>query len=140
MDADTLRQELIDDEGYEPNLYKCPSGHLTIGIGYNIEANGLPPHIIDALYEYSIATACAALDRTDPNWREHPDQVQRALINLMFNMGETSWRKFKNTRAAFARKDYNAAAEGLINSKWYTQVQPSRKNRIIEQVRSAANG
>jgi lysozyme len=139
VDAELLCKELVDDEGYSEDLYKCSAGFWTIGIGHNIEANGLPKPIIDALFTYDVDTALNALDRTDPNWREHPEEVQRALVNLMFNLGEGKWLKFVNTRAAFARKDYLAAAAGLKASKWYTQVQKSRRDRIIAQVEGAAN-
>jgi lysozyme len=136
--AAILRQELVADEGNRAKPYRCPAGFLTIGIGHNLDANGLPAYIVDDLFQHDVSWAEADLDRVDPTWREHPDAVQRAMINLVFNMGAAGWAKFKNTRAALARKDYAAAAKGLQASKWARQVQPSRRDRIIAQVRSGA--
>jgi lysozyme len=138
-DRAELKRELEADEGRKRKLYRCPAGFLSGGVGHNFDANGLPEHIIDALYDWDVAQAEADLDRTDPGWREHPDQVQRTMVNLVFNMGAASWLKFKNTRAALARKDYAAAAMGLQKSKWAKQVQRRRKDRIIAQVKGAAS-
>jgi lysozyme len=137
--AELLRQELVADEGVRFKLYRCPAGFITGGIGWNFDANGIPPEVVEVLYQISTRRAEADLDRIDPGWREHPDAVQRAMINLVFNMGPAGWAKFKNTRAALARKDYAAAALGLSRSLWAKQVQPSRVQRIIAQVKGAAD-
>ena len=130
-----LRQELIEDEGRRLRPYRCPTGHLTVGVGRNLDANGLRDDEVDLMLSNDIADASEALDRIDPGWREHPPEVQRALVNLVFNMGADGWLKFFNTRAALRRRDYEAAAKGLLASKWATQVQKSRRDRIVAQIR-----
>jgi len=91
-----------------------------------------------AMADHDVTRCEAHLDRLDPNWREHPDPVQRAMVNLVFNLGARGWQRFTNTRAALARKDYAAAARGLAVSKWASQVQSSRRDRIIGQFMAAA--
>jgi GH24 family phage-related lysozyme (muramidase) len=136
-DTDALRAELVADEGRKTKPYHCTTGHLSVGVGRNLDANGLRQSEIDLMLDNDIAQAEADLDHLDPNWREHPDAVQRAMINLVFNLGAKGWAQFKQTRAALARKDYTAAARGLAASKWAKQVQSSRRDRIIRQVLSA---
>lgn len=43
-----LRDQLIEHEGLKRRPYRCPAGKLTIGIGRNLEANGISEH--EALY------------------------------------------------------------------------------------------
>ena len=137
-EAEILRDELREDEGYKLELYRCPTGHLSIGIGRNLEANGIRPDEAELMLTNDIAEAEAGLDRTDPGWREHPMPVRLALRNLMFNMGEATWRKFVNTRKALRERRYADAANGLRASKWFTQVQESRRSRIVAQVEKGA--
>ena len=49
MNLDRLKAMLRTDEGTRLRRYRCPAGHWTIGYGWNIDANPLPPEI--AAYE-----------------------------------------------------------------------------------------
>lgn len=49
---------------------------------------------------------------------------QNALIELIFNMGESKWFKFVNTRAALQAQDWQRAHDELLNSAWANEVQP----------------
>lgn len=138
FDMAKLKAELEADEGRKLRPYRCTAGKLSIGVGRNLDANGLRESEVNLMLANDIEQAAYDLDMIDKGWREHPDEVQRAMINLVFNLGRSGWEKFKNTRAALARKDYAAAARGLENSKWAKQVQASRKDRIIAQVRGAS--
>ena len=131
---DLVKADLIADEGRSNKLYRCPAGAWTVGVGHNIQERGISDAAIELILDEDLDEVFAALDRTDPGWREHPVSVQRALVNLMFNLGETRWLKFKTTRAALSKRDYSSTAEGLRNSKWFTQVQRSRSTRIINQI------
>ena len=136
-DRAALWAELTLDEGRRSKPYRCSAGHLTIGIGRNLDANGLRASEIDLMLENDIRQAEADLDETDPDWRQHSDPVQRAMLNLVFNLGRARWAKFKATRAALAARDYAAAGQGLRNSLWYRQVQERRRDRIVAQVEGA---
>ena len=56
-------------------------------------------------------------------------------MNLSFNMGERRLRGFQKMIAAVHAGDFERAADELVNSKWYTQVQPSRSHRIVKMMR-----
>lgn len=132
-----LRNELIVDEGRKNVLYKDTKGITTGGIGHNF-TKPLSDAVISLLFNEDIAEAEAALDQLDPWWRKAPEAIQRNMMNLMFNMGPGTWAEFKNTRAALARGDYESAAQGLEKSRWYAQVQKSRKERIVSEIRAQA--
>jgi lysozyme len=42
MDIEKLKEELERDEGRRDRPYKCPAGKWTVGVGWNLEAMGLP--------------------------------------------------------------------------------------------------
>ena len=138
FDMDECRKNLIADEGIRSKVYNDSRGIATIGIGRNVQTKGLSEEEIEFLFQNDIEEAMAELDKTDPVWRELPPVLQECMVNLMFNMGATTWLKFVNTRAALARFDFESVAKGLRNSKWYAQVQDSRKNRIVNAFLNAA--
>lgn len=148
-----MEKKIIDTarfEGIRKWRYFDSRGIMTIGIGFNltrpdakskIEALGFSfrditkgtiPLSNDAIYELfreELAAARAGAKRLIPNFYEHPEIVQDILTDLVYNLGEAGFRKFRNTRKAFIAKDYSRAANGLRRSLWYKQVK--RRSRII---------
>lgn len=118
----SLRERLIDHEGYEPLPYTDSQGKITIGVGHNLTDNGLPDHIIDALLDYDIGIARNELDRIHPKWREYRPNRKDALTELMFNMGAPSLLTFKKMWAAIEAEDWAEAAVQLLDSKYARQV------------------
>jgi lysozyme len=135
-DRQDLVDELIADEGLYLKPYRCPAGFLTIGVGRNLETVGLRPREVMELLEHDVDEAVADLAGSFP-WFVTLDGVrQRAVVNLRFNLGPKRFRTFQKFLAAMARKDYPAAAAELVASKWYAQIQTSRRERICGQIRS----
>ena len=56
-DVDELVEELTRDEGREKYLYQDSVNKFTIGVGWNIQDNGLPDEIIDRLLMIGIYNA-----------------------------------------------------------------------------------
>jgi lysozyme len=129
MNRDRLREDLIRDEGLRAKPYRCPAGKLTIGVGHNIEDNGLPAPIIEALLDHDIATSATELDRAIPWWRTLPEPAQRALVNMHFNMGWPRLSQFKRMLRALEARDWQGAAIEARNSAWAGQV-GARAHRI----------
>lgn len=134
MNLDALRQELEEDEGRTNKLYRCPAGKLTIGVGHNIEQDGVPDQIVDALLNIDIQDAKTDLDRAFPFWRTLSDARQRALVNMCFNMGIRRLVGFKKMWSALGDDDYERAAKEALNSKWAQQV-GSRAVRLADMIR-----
>lgn len=117
-----LRSELERDEGRKNRLYRCTAGKLTIGIGWNIEDNGLPDEIVDALFAYSVGMVEGDLDRALPWWRDLSNARQRALLNMCFNLGLARLLKFENMLAALKEGRWLDAAAEAMASRWAVQV------------------
>ncbi len=128
----TLRQQLLKDEGYKQFPYKCTAGKLTIGIGRNISDRGLT--ISEALFllDNDIKVCIEDLNARMKLSRL-PNDIQDVLINMRFQLGSSGFWKFKKMLTAFNKKDYEEAIVQMKDSKWYTQV-PNRAKRLIKTV------
>lgn len=142
----TLRDMLAEDEGRRNKKYRCTGGAWTIGVGWNMDANPLPPDIaahlekhgqitdamIDRLLDISIRHATADCHVLFPEFKSFPPARQMALINFVFQLGYRRALTFKHAIAAINTGRWADAAHELRTSRWYEQTQPSRRNRIIE--------
>lgn len=128
-----LQIELTRDEARRSKLYKCSAGYLTIGIGHNIEANGLKPEVIDLIFKLDVEDAEQYCKKYP--WYDSLDPVRkRAIVNLMFNLGPNTFKKFKKAIAAMGNKDYIEASAQFKDSNWYKQV-GARAKRVCYMIR-----
>lgn len=144
-DADdaALIDELRADEGTVLHAYADSEGYLTIGTGRMIDrrrGGGISDAESDLLLANDLIRVAADLDRAIPWWRGLDAGRRRALRNLCFNMGWGNGTRglssFRNTLAALERGDFDAAADGFAGSRWARQVQASRRDRIVRQIRT----
>jgi len=132
-ELDKLREELIRDEGLRLMPYTDTVGKLTIGIGRNLTDKGISNEEARLLLDSDIKEHLKLLDDNLEWWRTMSENRQRVLANLAFNMG-SKLLTFTNTLAAMKRGDYEAAADGMAQSKWATQVGP-RATRLVQMMR-----
>ena len=64
-----------------------------------------------------------------------PEEVQRIVANMMFNMGRPRLSKFKGMKRGVDSQDWNAAADEMVASRWYRQV-TKRADRLVERMRN----
>jgi lysozyme len=139
-----IREQLIEqikrDEGSGPKQlgrflpYTDSVGKLTIGFGWNLTDNGIPQFVADWLLDYAIDEASRELQRRYP-WLADMDGVRYAvLVNMAVNLGGPKLAGFRKMFAALERKDYDAAADAMLDSKWRKQVK-GRALRLARQMR-----
>jgi lysozyme len=138
MDEKKLRDELIRDEGIRLKAYKCSAGVWTIGVGHtgDITEDDVLCDETEAfaLLELDINEAVRHLDEYWPKWRGLSDARQRALVNMVFNLGIGGVMKFKMMLAALAESRWDDAADAALDSKWADQVK-GRAQRIATLIR-----
>lgn len=146
---ETIKEMLKRHEGVRNIPYRCSAGKSTIGVGWNIDANPLPPVIelylkqykkitdemIDELLDISIRHAQADCRVLFPNFDTFTDARKMALIDFVFNVGFATARKFKNTIALINQGRFDAAADNMLISKWAEQVK-GRSKTITEMIRN----
>lgn len=106
-------------------------GGVAIGFGRVLNAVGITDAEIAVFLSSDIDTFYGMLMRALPWFSKSSDNVQQALTDLCFNMGLSKLMGFTNTLRMLENHNYAAAAEGLKNSLWAKQVQPSRVNNIV---------
>ena len=142
FDRAKLYVELERDEGRRARAYRDSLGVLTVGIGFNLEANDLPDDVIDRLFDVSIDRAVLDLDALEPRWRDMTPDRQRVLLNMAFNLGRKRLSGFKRFLAAIGEyldgDDASAldrAAAEMLDSDWAVQV-GARAKRLAARMRS----
>lgn len=119
-----LIEQLRIHEGVREKVYLCSAGYETIGVGRNISESGLglSSDEIDYLLSNDIKR-CQQEMEFNFDWFKELDDVRRdAMINLCFNIGVTSLKKFSKAIAAMNVHDYETAAMEFLDSRWASQV------------------
>ena len=65
-----------------------------------------------------------------PDFDELPEEAQQVIANMMFNMGRPRLSKFKGMKRGVDSRDWNAAADEMVDSAWYRQV-TNRADRLV---------
>ena len=118
----SLIPALLRDEGLRLKPYRCTAGKLTIGVGRNLEDVGIREDEAMLMLENDIEAVIADCRQGFP-WFASLDAVrQGVIVQMAFNLGIAGLSRFHNTLGAVARGDYDAAADGMLQSKWAQQV------------------
>ncbi len=134
--AESLIEQLQRHEGLRLKPYRCTAGKWTIGYGRNIEDNGISLDEARAMLLSDVAKVEAELGRHE--WFDDlPLRAQDVLVNMAFNLGTPGLLKFTNTLQAMREGRWNDAADGMLASKWATQV-GSRATELAAIIRGLA--
>ena len=147
MDLEKLRLELEEDEGVKYEIYLDHLGLPTCGIGHLIVEGDdefekeVGTEVSEArvaeLFEQDIDITLDECERLYSDFYELPEEVQMIIANMMFNMGRPRLSKFKGMKAGVDARDWNKAADEMVDSKWYKQV-TNRADRLVTRMRNVA--
>ena len=145
MNVDKLRMQLEIDEGIVHEIYLDHLGYHTFGIGHLVKES-------DAEHGLAVGTAISA-DRCKEAFEQDvesvladckilysdfddlPEEVQQIVANMMFNLGRPRLSKFKGMKRGVDARDWNAAADEMVDSAWYRQV-TTRADRLVARMRN----
>jgi len=131
----TLREQLIRDEGLRLKAYRDTEGHLTIGVGRNLDAVGLYPDEVDYLLDNDLRRIKDHV-LTGLPWTVKLDEARfGVLLNMCFNLGLRGLLQFRQMLGAVEAGDWARAAEEMLDSKWAGQV-GQRAERLAKQMES----
>ncbi len=135
MDLEKLKEQMTLHEGREKDLYQCSAGKWSIGIGHNLEDNGVSDAVIDLMFKEDIQESIVDLVETlfPGQFEQLPENVQHVLIDMRFQLGFNRFRKFKNMIAAVQIEDWQKMAREMKDSAWYGQV-PTRADNLINMI------
>lgn len=156
IDRQRLVDQIILHEGYKRQVYYDTQGHPTVGVGFNLdrpdastllglvgapslesvlEGMILSDEEILKLLSITLNEAIHIAEALVKNFWSLDDVRKRVVIDLAFNLGETKFRKFRNTIKAIEEERFEDAARGLESSLWYSQVK-TRGVRLVRMMRT----
>ena len=145
MDLEQLREQLEIDEGVKYEIYNDHLGYATFGVGHLVlesdEEHGSPlgtpvseSRVIEA-FEQDCENVLRDCDILYEDFDDLPEEAQQVIANMMFNMGRPRLSKFKGMKRGVDSRDWNAAADEMVDSAWYRQV-TNRADRLVKRIRA----
>lgn len=126
--GNSLIEALKHHEGFRSKPYQCTSGVWTIGYGFTyltrdesdvvlyMRVKQIKQQLASSIHNLSMAR-------------------QDVIVNMAFNLGINGLMNFKKMWAAIHRKDFDRAADEMLDSKWASQV-GERAKSLSEQMRT----
>nr|ALL27404.1 phage lysozyme 1 [Veneroida sp. wenbei] len=143
-EVDRIKAQLKEDEGFVAKIYLDSLGYKTFGIGHLIRESdpeyNLPVGTeitqarIDSAFLDDFKEAASLTKDIFPKCTTWPGEVKEIMVNMAFNLGG-KLKQFKNLATALENRDWNKAADEMVNSKWYGQVK-SRAVRLVARMRT----
>jgi len=147
MNVDKLREELEIDEGVRYHVYLDHLGYPTFGIGHLIvegdpeypgeEDEPVSPDRVAEAFESDLEEVLRDCNILYPDFDDLPEEAQHVIANMMFNMGRPRLSKFVGMKRGVDKRDWNAAADEMVDSRWYQQVN-NRASRLVERMRNVS--
>jgi lysozyme len=145
MDLQVLREQLEIDEGVKYEIYNDHLGYATFGVGHLVLESD-PENGSEIGTEVSESRVVEAFEQDCENvlsdcnilyedFDDLPEEAQQVIANMMFNMGRPRLSKFKGMKRGVDSRDWNAAADEMVDSAWYRQV-TKRADRLVERIRA----
>ena len=145
MNIEKLREELETDEGRIDEIYTDHLGYPTFGIGHLVVEHDaeygkeigtyVSENRVIKVFEQDIETVLSDCNRLYEDFEDLPEEAQRVIANMMFNMGYPRLSKFEGMKSGVDARDWNQAADEMVDSRWYYQV-INRANRLVERMRN----
>lgn len=142
-----LRKELVADEGCMMRIYEDHLGLKTCGVGHLLRPDD-PEYEMDVgtpvseervmeLFDKDMSWTFRDCIRLLPEYNDLPDEIRLIVANMMYNMGASRLGGFKKFLAAVEDRDFEKAADEMLDSKWARQL-PERSGRLIARMRALA--
>lgn len=122
IDIDKVADLLERHEGRMRFPYRDSMGLLTIGIGFNLDDEGLYPEEMDFILHNRIGKVERWLWSHIPEFCSLNGVRQAVLVDMAFNMGTSRLMGFVLMFIAISAKDYEDAAAEMLDSRWAVQV------------------
>ena len=126
MNRDKIKDMLVRHEGLRLHAYKCSEGYLTLGVGRNLDANGISEDEAMYILDNDIKRVQEELDRSWGSWRTFPEKARMVCIDMCFQLGISGFMGFRRTRALMEMGMWLEASEEMLDSKWSKTQTPNR--------------
>ena len=117
----------------------------TVGIGHLIKESdpeyklpvgtAVDDERVNELFDQDIKVTLSECEQLYGNFNDLPEEVQKILANMMFNLGRPRLSKFRKLCKAVADRNWQECAVQMEDSRWHKQV-TNRANRLISRMKS----
>lgn len=145
MNIEQLREEIAVDEGVKYEIYLDHLGLPTFGIGHLVRdddpESGQPVGTavsedrVNECFDKDVEIVIDDCRQLYEDFDDLPGEAQLIIANMMFNMGRPRLSKFKGMKAGVDARDWNEAADQMVDSRWYDQV-TNRAERLVQRMRA----
>ena len=145
MNIEQLREELKVDEGVKYEIYLDHLGLPTCGIGHLIQSTDTEHGLevgtkvdeerVNELFDQDVEVTTNECRLLYNNFDDLPEEVQRIIANMMFNMGRPRLSRFHKMKQAVDSGDWSEAAAQMKDSRWYNQV-TNRAQRLVDRMQN----
>ena len=143
MDYKAVKERIKKHEGFRNTVYLDSLGKATIGYGHLLTEDddfeegiqydkSLLEDLFDKDFNRSAYNAEQLLEGIDIC-----DTAREIIVEMVFQLGIGGVSKFKKMFEALRKKDYNEAAEQMLDSQWRVQT-PKRCEELSSLMRSCA--
>ena len=147
MNIEQLREQLEVDEGCVYEIYNDHLGYPTFGIGHLVTESDpeqgqslgttVSSERVAEAFESDIQSVLRDCNILYSDFDDLPEEAQQVIANMMFNLGRPRLSKFAGMKRGVDARDWNQAADEMVDSNWYRQV-TNRADRLVERVRALA--
>ena len=147
MNIEQLREQLEVDEGCVYEIYNDHLGYPTFGIGHLVKESdpeqgqslgtAVSSERVAEAFESDIQSVLRDCNILYSDFDDLPEEAQQVIANMMFNLGRPRLSKFAGMKRGVDARDWNQAADEMVDSAWYRQV-TNRADRLVERIRALA--
>jgi len=147
MNIEQLREQLEVDEGCVYEIYNDHLGYPTFGIGHLVKESdpeqgqslgtAVSSERVAEAFESDIQSVLRDCNVLYSDFHNLPEEAQQVIANMMFNLGRPRLSKFAGMKRGVDARDWNQAADEMVDSAWYRQV-TNRADRLVERIRALA--
>jgi lysozyme len=145
MNLKRLMESVKKHEGYRNKVYLDTLGKRTVGVGHLCVEDFWED---DKEYEESFLMEILQKDLQEAirNAKELMNEhgcsdineiAEEILIEMVFQLGRTGVRKFRNMWKALSEQNYIGASFEMLDSRWAKQT-PNRAKAMAEQMKACA--
>lgn len=123
-----LEKQLKEHEGFSGMPYNDSLGYATIGFGTKLP---LSENEAELLMKYRLEKKRDELIKAMPFVCNLPDDKQKVLYEMSYQMGVRGVLLFKRMWSALKSGDFETASKEMLDSRWAVQT-PSRAERLAK--------
>lgn len=137
-----IHEHFIFEEGFRNESYLDHQGNYTIGIGHYLGKSDAFKGIkwsdekVMTVFENDLDIAVDGAKQIFPQFNTFSENVQLAIMDMIFNMGINRFRGFKKTIRLIHQGKFKEAAQEALDSEWAKRDVPNRAKRISKLLAS----